>query len=80
MARGEISTVPARLLPAASAPMDAAADAMVSPPEVDAATGSPSKKKKKRKVLLHSFRTARQALRLSGLLPTWTSGIFASGR
>ena len=54
MARGEISTVPARLLPAASAPMDALADAALNSPEADAATMSPSKKKKKRKVMLHS--------------------------
>ena len=54
VARGEISTVPARVTTAAAAAEAAAAaaaapDAVVSPPEVDGAAPLP-KKKKKRKV------------------------------
>ena len=54
VARGEISTVPARLLPHAPLAIEAAVEAAVSPPEADGAAPSPTKKKKKRKVLLTS--------------------------
>ena len=58
MARGEISTVPARVTAEAAAAATSVPEAVVSPPDADGAAPSP-KKKKKRKVIAGSWLLCR---------------------